>query len=147
MGVRRAVPSDLSAVLRIGAGGFVGDDPFDAQWLVDKLAEPGTQLVVDDAGANLIRGFLVIQRYTSGTVVRLIAVDPQFRRQGVGKRLLARVKGPAGAAVREENAPSRAMFEKAGWEQTVKEWVEESKPSEAHSGNWVYYALQKQKVV
>ncbi len=145
MGIRKAVPSDLAAVLRINADGFVGDDPFDASWLVEKLQHPGTRLVVDDAGVGVIRGFLLTERYQIGTEVKLIAVHQQFRRQGVGSRLLSRVRGPAGAWVRKENAASRAMFTARGWEETAG-LVEQEAPAEAHSGEWVYFLLSERKV-
>lgn len=144
MGIRRATPGDLAAVLKINSEGFVGDDPFDAAWLVAKLAEPGTRLVVDDAGVNVMRGFMLTQHYASGVEVVLIAVDRQLRRHGVGRRLLARVKGPAGAWVRKENAASRALFAGAGWEQSVSEWTEAEKP-EKHSGEWCYYVLSRSR--
>lgn len=141
MAIRRATPGDLAAVLRIADGGFFGDDPFEAKWLIDKLAEPGTVLQVDDAGVGCVRGFLLTQKYAAGTVIRIIAVDPQFRRQGVGTGMLARVKGKAGAWVRVENAASRGMFERAGWVQSVPLWREAFKPAD-HSGDWVYFAKE-----
>lgn len=140
MGVRQAKPCDLAACLRINAAGFVGDDPFDAAWLVERTALPGTLLLVDDAGAGVIRGFVLTQRYATGTKLLIIATDPQFRRQGVGRRMLGRVKAPAGAWVRKENEASRAMFTKAGWHEEFSGWQEADKPSQ-HTGEWCYYTL------
>lgn len=142
MGIRKAVPGDLAACLQINTDGFTGDDPFDAAWLVAKVAEPGTTLFVDDAGVGVVRGFLLTQRYDLGTIVRIIAVGAQFRRQGVGSGLLGKVKHPAGAWVRKENKASRGMFGKAGWVEAVPHWEEATKPA-SHSGGWVFYTLPR----
>ena len=139
MAIRRANPGDLSDILRISGDGFFGDDPIDAAWLVGECSKPGTLLQVEDAGAGCIRGFLLTHKYTGYSIIRLIAVDPKFRRQGVGRGLLAKVRGKAGAWVREENEASRTMFERAGWRVSVPKWTEAEKP-QSHSGNWIYFA-------
>jgi ribosomal protein S18 acetylase RimI-like enzyme len=136
--IRPALPGDLDAVLRIGATSFAHDaDRFGATWLVRRLARPGTELFVDSPGAGIVRGFLLVERYATGTVVKLVATDPQFRQQGVARRLLATVRGPAATWIRTENAPSRATFEAGGWVQTA--------PPKARSGEWTFYTLPPEK--
>lgn len=138
MAIRTAVPGDLTAVMRIARQGFTGDDRFGTVWLIKKLAEPGTRLMVDDPGCGVIRGFLLTQTYDLGCIVRLIATEKGFRGQGVALGLAKTVTGPAGAWVRVENTASRKTFEKAGWTLAVEGWAEAKRP-EKHSGDWVFY--------
>lgn len=139
--IRPAVPADIVSIMRIARQGFVGDDRFGTVWFVKKLAEPGTECWVDDAGVGMIRGFIVLQKYLpEGVIVRLIGTDRGCRRQGVALTLLSTVdtKVPAGAWVRVENEGSRATFAKAGWKVSVPSWAEAKKP-EKHTGEWVYF--------
>lgn len=136
MPVRAARPADLLAVLGICHDAFAGaDGPIRASWLVRRLADPGTRLLVDDAGAGLVRGFLLEVRYAAGARVRLVAVGDAYRRQGVGRRLLACVRGPASAWVRSENRASRAMFAAAGWAEAVA--------PRRRKGDWAYFVLDR----
>ncbi len=119
MSVRAAQPCDLRAVLDIAKAGFGPQDRFGPGWLVDTLAEPGTRLLVESPGAGVVRGFLLVQRYPTGAVVRYVAVGPVYRQQGVGRRLLARVRGPATAWVRSANLASQGLFRSAGWRTAI----------------------------
>ncbi len=130
--IREATPSDLAAVLEIAADGFKGEDRIGPAWLVRKLAQPGTTLHVESLGADCVRGFVLIERYRPGELVRLIAVAPSHRRQGVGRAMLGKIRAPASAWVRAENAASRAMFEGAGWGLATQPTRRE--------GEWVYFS-------
>ena len=139
--IRAAVPADLVSVMRIARQGFTGDDRFGTVWLVKKLAEPGTECWVEDAGIGVIRGFIVIQKYEAGTIVRLIGTGLGFRKQGVGLALLTALtdrKVPIGAWVRSENIASQKTFEKAGFKVAVPTWAEPKKPVR-HTGDWVFF--------
>lgn len=138
--IRPARPADIVSIMRIARQGFTGDDRFGTVWFVKKLAEPGTTCLVDDAGVGFIRGFIVLQKYDDGNIVRLIGTDGGCRSKGTGSALLSRVAGPAGAWVREENMASRRMFEKNGWAVSVPSWAEPKKPSAVHTGNWLFFA-------
>jgi GNAT superfamily N-acetyltransferase len=132
MAVRPARPADILPVLQIAQDAFQGQDgPIGASWLCRRLADPGTRLVVDDAGVGLVRGFILLVRYAAGTRVRLVAVGQNYRRQGVGGRLLSVVRGPASAWVRSENAASRGLFSGAGWEEAIA--------PRRRKGDWAYY--------
>jgi ribosomal protein S18 acetylase RimI-like enzyme len=113
--IRDAVPSDLAAVLAIGAAGFAPTDRPGPGWLVKKLAQPGRRLLVDTIGPGVIRGFLLTESHPTGTVARIVAVAPEFRRQGIGRGLLATIDGPGLAWVRTRNTASQALFTAAGW--------------------------------
>lgn len=138
--IRDAVPADLTAVMRIARQGFHGDDRFGVVWLIKVLAQPGTRMVVEDAGVGVIRGFLLTQTYAAGTMVRLIAVDPGARNQGIAKTLLSSLPDhQCGAWIRRENEASQRTFAAAGFKVATATWSEAKKP-ERHTGDWVFYA-------
>lgn len=130
--IRPAVPADLKAVVQIAKQSFFDDDAFGCTWLCGKLANAGTQLYVDDAALSLIRGFLLLETHQLGTIVRLIAVAPNARKQGVGRALLELVKAPAFTWIRDENEASQALFKSMGW-------VEAEPPRKRKE--WRYYKL------
>ena len=136
--LRRADVADLTAIMRIARKGFTGDDRFGLVYLVKLLAMPGTECWVEDAGVGVVRGFILIQKFAAGTIVRLIATDPGCRKQGVGKTLLSVVKAPAGAWVRVENEASRTLFARDGWTVSVPTWAEPKRPTK-HTGDWVFF--------
>lgn len=140
--IRKAVPADLVSIMRIARQGFVGDDRFGTVWFIKKLAEPGTECWVEDAGVGVIRGFIVLQEYPLGTIVRLIGTDKGCRRSGVASALIRETVSKdtlTGAWVRAENVASRGTFERAGWKISVTSWAESKKPAAVHSGNWVFF--------
>lgn len=145
--IREAVPADLVSIMRIARQGFTGDDRFGTVWFIKKLAEPGTECWVEDAGVGVIRGFIVLQKYAAGTIVRLIGTDKGCRRSGVASALLHETvthkDAQAGAWVRVENTASRGTFERAGWKISVPTWAEPKKPV-THTGDWVFY-VNKEK--
>lgn len=132
--IRPAIPADLKAVLAIAGECFTGGDAVEVEWLIDLLAQPGTAMLVDAATFAIVRGFLITESYQLGTEVRLIATAKEHRRSGVGKRLLASVRGPATTWIRTRNTASRRLFESLGWKKT-----EPPKRRE----EWVYYQLPK----
>jgi GNAT superfamily N-acetyltransferase len=130
--IRNARPSDLADVLSICKVSFARADRFGPRWLVNALAD-GATLRIDDGGASLVRGFALIQQRPAGVNwLRYVAVAADSRRRGVGRRLLAAVRGPAYAWVRCENAASRAMFAAAGWEAGIV-------PDGRRRGEWVRF--------
>lgn len=137
MAVRPAVPADLRAVVAIGRESFFGEDAFGATWLVGKLAQPGTALLVEDAAITLVRGFILTEHHQLGTVVRLIAVLPDARREGIGRLLLASVTGPAWTWIRETNEASQRLFSSMGWV--------EAEPPRKRRGDWRYYRLDAER--
>jgi ribosomal protein S18 acetylase RimI-like enzyme len=136
IGIRASKPVDLLAVLEIASEGFApGTKVRSVKWLVNYLSRPGVQLKVDDAGAGLLRGFLLTETRSTGTTVEVIAVGEQFRKQGVGKRLLATVRPEAAAWVRSENTASQGLFLRNGWAVSI--------PPKKKRGCWVYFKLSK----
>ena len=135
--IRPAQVCDLDDVLRISRAGFLArEDRFGAGWLVSVLALPGTRLWVESPGVGVIRGYLLTESYQTGTLARLVAVDPDYQRQGVGRRLLAMVAAPGSAWVRTENVASRGLFTAAGWE------MANDPPKRRRAGSWVYFVRE-----
>lgn len=116
--IRKAIPADLAAVVRISKASFTGDDAFGPGWLLKLLESSGTEMYVDDASAGVVRGYVVLCAHPLGSIVRLIAVDPEFRGHGSAKALLESVKRPAFAWVRTSNTASLNLFKAMGWEAT-----------------------------
>lgn len=134
--VREALPADLWAVWRLMRDAFPDDRPKLAEWLRE-LSWPGTWLYVEDAGASLVRGYVMIRGdHARGYLVRQIAVDPSYRRQGVGRSLLAVVPTPAAAWIREANSASRALFEGAGFRLSAHP------ASSEPPGDWLLYSCR-----
>lgn len=134
--IRAAIPADLAAVVRIAKACFTGEDAFGPGWLLKLLEYPGTVVYVDDASAGVIRGFMVLMTHPLGTIVRLIAVDTEYRGQGVGKALLASVQSPAFAWVRDENTASLNLFKAMLWNETEP-------VSGRKRRNWRYLSLER----
>lgn len=131
--IRRAGIHDLKSALSICRECFDADR-FGPARLLDWLAA-GAVLTVDDAGAGLLRGFVLAERRPAGRWLRYIAVARAFRRRGVGSALLASVRGPAFAWVRAENAASRGMFGAAGWTLAHD-------PRTRRAGDWCYFTRE-----
>lgn len=133
--IRAAIPADLAAVVRIAKVSFTGEDAFGPGWLLKSLEYSGVTLVVEDASAGVIRGFMMLGAHPLGTIVRLIAVDTEYRGQGVGKALLASVQSPAFAWVRDENTASLNLFKSMLWKETEP-------VSGRKRRNWRYLSLE-----
>lgn len=113
--IRPAIPADLASVIRISKASFTGEDAFGPGWFLKLLETPGTQLLVDDASAGVIRGYVVLCSHPLGTIVRLVATAPEFRGHGAGKALLAGTPSPAFTWVRTDNTASLNLFKSMGW--------------------------------
>ena len=91
--------------------------PWDAQAFTNLLAQPGVLLGLDTDGFILIRVVL------DEAEILTLAVRPDARRQGLGRRLVERAcvaAKAAGAAtlfleVAEDNAAARALYARAGF--------------------------------
>ena len=131
--IRHAKPGDIAAVLAIARYSFTApDDRFGAAWLVHHIASPGVQLQVDAPGASILRGFLLTEKYPTGTLVRAVAVASEFRQQGVGRGLIEALRGPVSAWVRVENTASRMLFEGCGFAPSPA-------PRKRNAASWCYY--------
>jgi len=110
--LRRGCEGDLAAVARIQAA-----SPEAAQWEVrDYLAYDFVVAVSGDR----IAGFAVARRLTEGESELLnLAVDPAFRRRGIGRGLVAQLTasytGTLWLEVRETNEAARKLYRTLGF--------------------------------
>jgi ribosomal-protein-alanine N-acetyltransferase len=111
MHVRAATAADLSAIR-----GIQERAPEAAQW----LPEDNEILIAEVDGAAA--GFLV-WRATAPDEFEILnlAVDPEFRRRGIARGLLAGLpRGSVFLEVRESNHGARALYQGAGYEEVGK---------------------------
>ena len=101
------------------ASAFPGSRPWSPEEIADLAAPPGFAVTAP-------AGFALGRAVADEAELVTIAVDPDARRQGAGRALLARFEAEARARnattafleVAEDNAPARALYAAAGWRET-----------------------------
>ena len=97
-------------------------DPWSAAGVAAELENPVSRWYVAlEDGA--VRGYIGSHQVIDEAEVMNLAVDPAYRRRGIGERLLRHLSqtlAGTGAAyllleVRESNAPARTLYEKVGF--------------------------------
>jgi GNAT superfamily N-acetyltransferase len=108
----------VSVTAAIGAIDAAAGAP-DHAALVAELLPLGMSWIAEAAGAPA--GYaLVSRRFFSRPFVDLLAVDPAWRRRGLGRRLMARCEAAHDGdrlftSTNASNAPMRALLESAGY--------------------------------
>ncbi|MCA2012571.1 GNAT family N-acetyltransferase [Cereibacter sphaeroides] len=100
---------------------FVTPPPWGADSFTDLLASPFTFLAADAQG----RAFALGRVIAGEAELLTLATDPDLRRQGLARQLMARFDAAAQARgateafleVAEDNAAARALYAACGWEQ------------------------------
>src|SRR5579863_3364954 len=110
-GIRRGEPSDLAEVAAIQEA-----SPEAARWSVAEYSQYDFRVAVD---GRRIAGFLVSRAVAEDEREILnLAVAPEFRRQGVGRGLLAgfltEARGTVFLEVRESNLAARNIYKSMG---------------------------------
>ena len=110
--LRRGCEADLAAVARIQAA-----SPEAAQWEVRDYLSYDFLVAVS---GERVAGFAVARRLTEGESELLnLAVDPEFRRRGIGRRLVAALRsshtGTLWLEVRESNEGGRNFYKTLGF--------------------------------
>jgi ribosomal-protein-alanine N-acetyltransferase len=116
--------ADLDSVIGVMTSAF--DDRFGEAWTRSQCAGilpmPGVRLVLAKLGGGRVVGFTLFRTVADEAELLLLAVSPEFRRQGIGRMLLDYFLADAadsGATrvhleVREGN-PAVIMYRKAGF--------------------------------
>jgi ribosomal-protein-alanine N-acetyltransferase len=113
--VRVATPQDLDEIARIQAA-----SPEASQWPPADYLD--YQCLIAASNAKILAGFIVFRPIAEGESELLnLAVDPAYRRHGVGVRLvnamLAAVKGTVFLEVRESNKVARKFYTSMGFDE------------------------------
>lgn len=110
--LRRGCADDLASIGQIQAA-----SPQASQWDVGEYLQ--YDLLVAVSG-GCVAGFAVSRRLAEGESELLnLAVDPEFRRRGIGRRLVAKLTsgnpGSLWLEVRESNLGARKFYESLGF--------------------------------
>jgi ribosomal protein S18 acetylase RimI-like enzyme len=153
--IRRAIPSDVSIIGRLGALLVRTHHDFDAQrfiaatsetadrygsFLGSQLAKPSVTVLVADRNGEVVgytyagvEGWDYMSLRGPAGVVYDIVVDPPHRGQGIGRMLLdatldALERGGARQVVlstAQQNEPAQRLFSSAGFRRTMIEMTRE----------------------
>lgn len=120
--IRRGAPGDIDALAALENRVFPGDR-LSRRSLRHHLANPGSALLVADAGA--LAGYALLAFRAGSRAARLysLAVDPAFGRRGVGRALLGACEAEAARRgvtelrleVRIDNSAAIALYERRGY--------------------------------
>ena len=114
--------ADLDAVLAIEEASF--NNPTTRQWYESELQRPEVCFVfVIRTRQSRVAGFCAFWRVVDQIHINNLAIDPAWRRRGLGRRLLAAVLAEAEAMraphvtleVRRSNSAALALYEGAGF--------------------------------
>lgn len=112
--IRKITASDLKRVEEIENDSFP-KTPYDTlTFIAYWTSYPDSFLVYDD---GRIKGYIIFDPY-DGHIIS-IAIDPQFRRRGIGRKLVSEVLKKAGKAyveVRESNKEAIKFYKRLGFE-------------------------------
>ena len=91
--VRPAAPHDFERIMALERACFEGELAYSRRQLQYLVFLANSTTLVEEA-AGVIRGFIIVLFRTGSSVagIETVNVDPFFRKQGVGRRLLAAVE-------------------------------------------------------
>lgn len=122
--LRSARPADLPALARLEAASF--PDPWSGRMLAAAIADPSSLVLVaegDGGPGPELAGYAIFRRAADEAELLSLAVAPEVRGRGLGRRLaedgLARVREAGARAcyleVRPTNAPALALYRSLGF--------------------------------
>ena len=121
--IRRLELRDLAAIERIERASY--PTPWSRSMFAGELAKPSSICIgAFDPETDELRGYMIISRYVDAWHVMNVAVDPDFRRQGIATTLLARLfertaddeRRGYTLEVRVSNAGAIRLYEQLGFE-------------------------------
>jgi ribosomal-protein-alanine N-acetyltransferase len=116
--IRRLAYGDLPGVLSIERRSFPA--PWSLAMFVLELSKPGGVCLAADTGDG-IAGYLVCSRYADVWHLMNVAVDPEWRREGIAEGMIETMLDTAGRdgrytlEVRVSNHGAIAMYERIGF--------------------------------
>ncbi len=122
--IRAAKPDDAAAILRLEEA-FPGDR-MSARAVRGFLASPRAEVRVACAGRQVVGALILLLRRNSRWArIYSVVVDPQWRGQGLGRKLIvaaekaARAAGSEGVSleVREDNSAARTLYAALGYQE------------------------------
>lgn len=137
---RRATASDLDAIVPLfdAYRGFYGQpsDPARARaWLDERLTHDESVMLVAELDGEVVGFTQLYPMYSSVRTTRTWILNDLFvaetaRRSGAARALLdaaaafARDQGAGGLSLEttRDNAPARALYGKAGWQEDATQW-------------------------
>ncbi|MFH1502532.1 MAG: N-acetyltransferase [Candidatus Eisenbacteria bacterium] len=137
--VRRATLADIDQLLDLEDASFRGDRI--ARRNFRHLLTKAHAVTFVDASGAAVAGYISVLFNRSSTVARVysVAVAPEARGTGVGRRLVGAAEEAAAAAgcrkvrleIREDNAASISLFTKLGYSRftTVEDYYEDHAPA------------------
>ena len=117
MKIRQILPSDLPKVLALERRTF--SDPWSFGSFLATLANSQERIFVAAMGSELV-GYIGLWRMFDSVHITNLAVKEEYRRQGIGLRLLAEAEKWAGGfpltlELRANNTAAKALYEKFGF--------------------------------
>ena len=122
--IRKMTVGDVSAVVDLDKKSFILPWP-ERSFRFELTDNPASRCWVAEREGNIV-GMIVVWLIVDEAHVATIAIDPEYRRQGIGKRLLAHalrhmIRDGARSSfleVRESNRVAQEMYRKFGYEVT-----------------------------
>ena len=122
--IRKMTVDDVSAVVDLDKKSFSLPWP-ERSFRFELTDNPASRCWVAEREGNIV-GMIVVWLIVDEAHVATIAIDPEYRRQGIGKRLLAHalrhmIRDGARSSfleVRESNRVAQEMYRKFGYEVT-----------------------------
>lgn len=112
---------DIDAVLEVEKLSF--PTPWSRRLFLNELANPNSQIVLAKDEKDTVLGYICFWTVADETHIMNLAVHPEFRRQGVGKRLFAfalefseaRGANYFALEVRERNKAAQEFYKRFGF--------------------------------
>ena len=132
--IRWAINRDTPTLLAIEAASF--EDPWTEEELLRCLRQRNTIGMVAELDDDVV-GFMIYELHKNRLHLASLAVDPQYRRRGIGRAMIRSLTGKIGLGsvrnritleVRESNLPAQLFFKSQGFRavQVLRDFYENS---------------------